>query len=163
MASNDIINRHDGIAFQDEQVVDAYVHRPPYPQALYGKLLELMHAPCRVLDLGCGPGKIALGLADRVEAVTAVDFSAAMIALGQKLDKGQHQNIEWLCGPAETAPYAGQYDLITTAASLHWMDHPVLFARLKQHIHEHSVFAIIDGDGAHEAPWQDDWVDFLKT
>jgi len=33
-----------------------------------------------VLDAGCGPGTIALPLARRVKAVTAIDYSAAMLA-----------------------------------------------------------------------------------
>ncbi|MBU0910198.1 MAG: methyltransferase domain-containing protein [Proteobacteria bacterium] len=34
----------------------------------------------RVLDIGCGPGTLALPLAARVNAVTAIDFSSAMLA-----------------------------------------------------------------------------------
>ena len=33
----------------------------------------------RVLDIGCGPGTLALPLAARVKSVTAIDFSAAML------------------------------------------------------------------------------------
>ena len=38
----------------------------------------------RVLDIGCGPGTLALPLAARVKSVTAIDFSAAML---QELEK----------------------------------------------------------------------------
>lgn len=34
----------------------------------------------RILDIGCGPGTLALPLAERVREVTAVDFSQAMLA-----------------------------------------------------------------------------------
>lgn len=46
------------------------------------KFLALMRPEqgWRVLDVGCGPGTLALPLAARVTAVTAVDFSAAMLA-----------------------------------------------------------------------------------
>ncbi len=41
----------------------------------------------RVLDIGCGPGTLAIPFAARVKSVTAVDFSSAML---QELEKRAH-------------------------------------------------------------------------
>ncbi|MBI5557615.1 MAG: class I SAM-dependent methyltransferase [Deltaproteobacteria bacterium] len=46
-----------------------------------GKFLRLMKPKphWRVLDIGCGPGTLALPLAGQVQSVTAIDFSTAML------------------------------------------------------------------------------------
>lgn len=43
-----------------------------------------------VLDIGCGPGTLALPIADQVRHVTAVDFSKAMLSILQQRAKEQH-------------------------------------------------------------------------
>ena len=60
--------------FQDQSVVDAYRHRPPYPPQTFEILAGLIRSePKIVLDIGCGTGKIARGLApDRIEIVGEV-------------------------------------------------------------------------------------------
>jgi len=45
-----------------------------------------------VLDIGCGPGNLALPLAHLVKQVTAVDYSPAMLAILQK--KAEEENIQ---------------------------------------------------------------------
>src|SRR4051812_28758776 len=71
-------------AFSDQSVVDAYQYRPGYTPAVCEFLLGLMaDQPRRVLDAGCGTGPVARALVDHVEAVDAVDVSAAMVAAGR--------------------------------------------------------------------------------
>ena len=78
-------DRSGAAQFQDEDVVGSYVYRPDYPAILYARLLGLMPGRRTVLDLGCGPGKIARALARHVKEVLAVDPSPAMLALGEAL------------------------------------------------------------------------------
>jgi SAM-dependent methyltransferase len=63
------------------------------------RFLKLMKPESRwnVLDIGCGPGTLALPLACRVKAVTAVDFSAAMLdELNKRKEKLNIANIKTL-------------------------------------------------------------------
>jgi SAM-dependent methyltransferase len=151
-----------GETFAEAAVVDAYVYRPPYPDALYRRLTEIAPATHHALDIGCGPGKIARPLAARFDRVTAVDPSANMLALARSLSGGDAPNIEWIEGFAETAPLDGhRFDLTVAAASIHWMDHALLFPRLRTLAAEGHVLAVVEGDDAHNPPWQAEWVAFL--
>ncbi len=146
-----------GQAFDDLDVARAYANRAPYPSALFRRLAELAPRHGRVLDLGSGPGKLARPLAEVFEHVDAVDPAAPMIAAGRDLDAGAHPNIAWTVSTAEAAPLAGPYDLVVAGASIHWMDHEVLFPRLHQHMSPDGLVAVIGGDEAHDPPWAEQW------
>jgi len=148
-------DRSGAATFQDEGVVAAYLHRPPYPDALYDRLLQLMPARHAVLDLGCGPGKIARALAPHVGAVLALDPSAAMLRMGQALDGGARSNIHWRLGAAEDAPLDdAAFDLAVAGAAIHWMDPAIVFPRLARALAPGARLALVDGDAPSAAPWQ---------
>jgi 2-polyprenyl-3-methyl-5-hydroxy-6-metoxy-1,4-benzoquinol methylase len=69
--------------------------------------------PRTVLDIGTGTGAVARPLAPLVERVHAVDWSAAMIEEGRQLPGGDHPNLIWSVGPAETVALAPPYGLVT--------------------------------------------------
>ena len=120
--------------FKDEAIVNAYHHRPAYPDELFPFLAEMTKGePKRVLDVGCGLGNIARPLTAYVNHVDAVDFSEQMIAQGKALPNGDAPNLNWICNPVETAPLTPPYGLITAGQSLHWFAWDValpLFAEL---------------------------------
>ena len=76
-------------AFKDQQVVEAYRHRPPYPQEVFTILAALvLGEPRPVLDVGSGSGDIARPLVELVERVDAVDLSQNVAdALGERGQK----------------------------------------------------------------------------
>jgi SAM-dependent methyltransferase len=77
-------------------------------------------------------------------------------------DDGAHPNITWIHASAETAQLATSYDLVTAGASIHWMDHALLFPKLAGVLAEGGVVAVIEGDGVHDVPWQADWDAFMR-
>ncbi len=152
-----------GQGFESSDVVAFYKFRPDYPDRLFQRLTELAPARNQLLDLGCGPGKIALGACGAFERVTAVDPSAEMIAEGKSLQSDHQQNIQWLNSLAEVANLGScSFDLIVAAASIHWMDHGLLFPRLLQHVRDDHVFAVVNGDEAYQPPWEAEWHEFLS-
>jgi len=152
-----------GQSFEDPAVARSYLHRPEYPRAVFETLRNLNSSRGSLLDLGCGSGKIARGLAPDFVSVTAVDASRAMLDAARALQHDGSSNITWLHGLAETAPLAGApFDLVVAAASIHWMDHSIVFPRLASVVTGDHVFAVVDGDGAFEPPWQVPWDAFLR-
>ncbi|WP_020666382.1 class I SAM-dependent methyltransferase [Amycolatopsis nigrescens] len=94
-------------------------------------------AGARVLDLGCGPGQLALPLAAVAGSVLGMDPSADMLALG--LAAGRRtgtSNISWVLGADRDVPTLEpllgreSVDLVTIGTAAHWMDTDVLFRNL---------------------------------
>ena len=150
-----------GQSFEDPDVAHNYRYRPDYPEELFEKLVSLTKQH-NALDLGCGPGKVARRICHAFGSVTAVDPSAAMLAVAQELQLPEVNNINWIHGFAEDCALGStEFDLIVAAASIHWMDHAKLFPRLLKHVGDEHIFAVVDGDGAYDPPWQKDWDVFL--
>ena len=139
--------------FQDPSVVDAYQLRPPYPPETFTILADLIvDQPRIVLDVGTGPGKIARELAPFVDRVDALDWSAAMIALGQRLPGGNDSRIRWLHARVEEADLHPPYALITAGVSLHWMDWEVVLPRFHDVLTPGGVLALVN-DRTTRPPW----------
>jgi tRNA/tmRNA/rRNA uracil-C5-methylase (TrmA/RlmC/RlmD family) len=81
------------------EAANFYEFRAPYaPQALaYVRDALQLDNTSRALDLGCGPGTIAIPLSRLVGHVLAIDPSDAMLNQGQiRGAKASRDNIEWL-------------------------------------------------------------------
>ncbi|HEY0755683.1 MAG TPA: methyltransferase domain-containing protein [Ktedonobacteraceae bacterium] len=116
--------------FKDQQVVDAYRYRPPYPDAVFTILLNLLKdEPRAILDVGAGSGDLARRLASHVERVDAVDFSEHMLEHGKQLPDGDLPGLHWLHGKVEEVPLTPPYALITAGSSIHWTEWSVAFPR----------------------------------
>ena len=142
--------------FKNRSLAELYELRPPYPHEMYEILLNLLReSRGRVLDVGCGPGKIARSLVDHVEGIDAVDFSMEMIRVGKSLINGDHPNLRWINGPVEEVRLYPPYDMVTAGASIHWMEWDVVFPRFKEVLTTDGYLVIIDGDRPIESPWHD--------
>lgn len=108
--------------------------RAPYAQAAINYIVEtydLNEGAC-ALDLGCGPGTIAIPLSCFVAEVVAVDPDAEMIAEGQRLAASRgRQNISWLRSRAEEISRgAGPFQVATIGQAFHWMDRDEVLRKL---------------------------------
>ena len=155
-------------AFQEESVVEAYQHRPPYPDAVFDILTSLISdQPYRVLDVGCGTGFIARRLAERADQVArvaqidAIDISPAMIEQGKRLPGGDSPRLSWIVGAVEDTPLTPPYSLITAGDSLHWMEWGVALPRFADLLTPRGFLAILGVDQA-PPPWQDDLLPLVR-
>ncbi len=85
----------------------------------------------RVLDIGCGDGKITAYIASLVPegSVVGIDNSADMISFAQsKFPQSNWPNLSFQYGDATDLRYEDEFDLVVSFACLHWvLDHkPVL-------------------------------------
>lgn len=100
--------------------------RKPYAPALAHALAE--HLPLdghgRLLDVGCGPGTVALNFALLFEGVVGLDPDPAMLEEAERAASEQHvTKATWVHMRAEDLPGSlDTFRVITFGQSFHWMD-----------------------------------------
>jgi trans-aconitate methyltransferase len=101
--------------------------RPPYS----AQLLDVMRAELgldgtgTLIDVGCGPGVLAVQLAPLFDTVIGIDPEPAMLAEASRHAAAHHVNVVWIEARAEDLanlelPAAR---LVIFGQSLHWTDH----------------------------------------
>src|SRR5690349_11873316 len=116
--------------------------RPPYALALFDRVatrlgLNRAHA---VLDLGCGPGQLALGFARLAGTVTAVDPEPEMLRIAAADAAEAGFEIRFLEGSSyDIGPTLGRFRLAVIGRAFHWMDRADTLQRLD---------GMIEADGA---------------
>src|SRR6516225_5480510 len=109
--------------------------RPPYPPQFFRTVaqklkLSKQHA---LIDLGTGPGLLALGFAPYVGRIVGIDPEPAMIAAARKAAARSGVDFTLIEGRAETLPAdIGSFDLVTIGRALHWMEREGTLALLER-------------------------------
>ncbi len=101
---------------------DYAAHRPGPPLSFYRRLQALgIGAPGqRILDLGTGPGQLALQFARQGCAAAGIDISPGQIEAAQAQARSEGLAVEFRVAPAEQTPFAaGSFDALT--ANHCWM------------------------------------------
>ncbi len=69
--------------------------------------------PRHMLDIACGEGSFAVGMAKKGYTVTGVDRSPQMIALAQERAQDAGVDVDFRVEDMRTLPFEGEFDLIT--------------------------------------------------
>jgi SAM-dependent methyltransferase len=128
--------------------------RPPYADALFDRVAERVgltrkHA---VLDLGCGPGQLALGFARFAGSVTAVDPEPEMLRIAAAEAAAAGREIHFIEGSSyDIGPALGHVRLTAIGRAFHWMDRADTLLRLDGMIEPGGALALF-GDRHPELP-----------
>lgn len=78
----------------------------------------------RLLDVGCGPGTVALALAPMFAEVVGLDPDEGMLAeAGRQAVRREVTNARWVAARAEDLPAGlGEFRVVAFAQSFHWTD-----------------------------------------
>jgi len=114
--------------------VEAYrQYRLDYPPRLLGRLGALMGLKPgdAVLDLGCGPGNLAILLARAGMAVTALDPEPQMLEAARALAADSGLRIAFTQrSSGDLSAADGPFRLVTIGRAFHWMDRAATLAML---------------------------------
>ena len=133
-------------------------YRVPYPDPLIAGVAEscgvVRGSP--VLDLGCGPGQLAVAFARLGAAVTALDPEPGMLAAAREHAAAAGATVKIIEGSSyDLRPALGRFRLVTMGRAFHWMDREATLALLDRMIEPDGALALF-GDRRIETR-QADW------
>jgi len=136
--------------------------RPPYPPQFFRTVAEKLNLSRQhsLIDLGTGPGLLALGFAPYVGHIVGVDPEPAMLDAARQAAARASCALDLIEGKAEDLPAdLGPFDVVTIGRALHWMDRdamPALFERL---VAQDGAIVVCSSGSARDGrnPWLDDY------
>ena len=129
----------------DRVAADYDAYRPGYPDAIVDVALQRggLAAGARVLEVGCGTGKLTELLAARRLEVDAVDPGEAMIAAARQR-VGDAANVRFHQGRFEDlALPEDAYDAVFSATAFHWVEPEVGWAKAAAHLRDRGLLALL--------------------
>ena len=101
------------------------IARPPYGAAFFEAVaLQLgLDGSGRLLDVGAGPGILAIGFAPYCREVIGVDPEPAMVEAARAAAERAGVTVTFVEGPFEgVAASLGLFDVVTIGRAIHWLD-----------------------------------------
>ena len=135
-------------------------YRVPYPHALLRDLIQRagVTGAGRLLDLACGPGRVALAVVSFFREVWAIDLEPEMIAVGQQAARQRGvTNVTWMVGKAEDLQARpGSFELITIGDAFHRLDQQLIARKAHAWLQPGCCLASLGSYGltAGTEPWQ---------
>ena len=132
--------------------------RQPYGAAFFATVVQTLgyDRSQRLLDLGTGPGLLAMGFAPFFGEVIGVDPERAMIAAACEAAERPGVALRLIEGRAETLPTSiGTFDVVTIGRALHWMDPEATRAVLDRVVAPHGSILICRAGSVADSrnPW----------
>jgi ubiquinone/menaquinone biosynthesis C-methylase UbiE len=147
-----------------ESTVPYYArYRLGYPPRLIEHVIALvrLNRGDAVLDLGTGPGLLAIPFAAAGMQVTAADPEPAMLEAARQAASTAGVTLElWLGGSRELTPGMGPYRLVTMGRSFHWMERAATLALLDELVSPEGAIALFHDD--HPKTVENTWRDILR-
>jgi SAM-dependent methyltransferase len=141
--------------------------RPAYSPWLIRRVALLcgLSSAHRLLDLGCGPGPLAVAFAPLVAEVIAIDPEPAMLRAGIEHAARAHVAVRFVEGSSEgLGPDLGTFRLVTIGRAFHWMDRGRTLERLEARLEPEGAIALF-GDRHINAPqnaWREPYHELLE-
>lgn len=137
------------VPFQPRRFQSAAQHylagRPPYAERLIALVAERcrLRRNHRLLDLGCGPGQLAVAFAPLVGRVLAIDPEPEMRRIAAEAAAAAGVMIEIVAGSSyDLGPHLGRVRLVTIGRAFHWMDRVDTLRRLAEIVEPEGAVAL---------------------
>jgi SAM-dependent methyltransferase len=110
-------------------------YREPYPASFFREVAhrEGLQGSERLIDIGCGPGLLAIGFAPYVRSCVGVDVETEMLAAARVEAARAAVHIDLIQARMEDLPEdIGQFQVVTIGRALHWFDREKALAVLER-------------------------------
>jgi len=109
-------------------------YREPYPPKFFQKVAEqiALGGDEALLDIGCGPGLLAIGFAPFVGSCTGLDPEPEMITAAKDAAAEAGVALSLIAGRIEEFPTTQSYDVITIGRAHHWLERTATLAVLER-------------------------------
>jgi ubiquinone/menaquinone biosynthesis C-methylase UbiE len=124
-------------------------YRLGYPRALIDRVIAIvgLQPGDRVMDLGCGPGLLAIPFARAGMAVTGVDPEPEMLAAADGAAREAAVSLELKQGSSFDLPAGiGPFKLVAMGRAFHWMDRTETLIALNRIVAPDGAVALFDDD-----------------
>jgi len=133
-------------------------YREPYPPMFFKKVAEqiALRGDESLLDVGCGPGMLAIGFAPFVGSCTGLDPEPLMIAAAKDAAAEAGVALSLIHGRIEEFPMTQTYDVITIGRAHHWLERAPTLAvleRILAHDSGHILICRASSVETPETPW----------
>lgn len=131
-------------------------YREPYPASFFQTVAkrEGLRGLERLIDIGCGPGSLAIGFAPYVGSCVGVDVETEMLAAARVEAARAGVHVELIQARIEDLPEnIGIFQVVTIGRALHWFDRDEAIAVLERIVDANGWIAIC-GTRAHSAATQ---------
>lgn len=144
-----------------------YAARPQYSPRLIGRVAQLteLGSNDRLMDLGCGPGTLALAFAPLAGSVVAVDPEPAMLALAEAALGEFKPRVVLIQGSSnDLGPHFGSFKLVTIGRAFHWMDREETARQLDELIEPGGALALLRTKALRtpETTWVSDYAAIIE-
>jgi SAM-dependent methyltransferase len=120
-------------------------YREPYPASFFREVARRqgLDGNQRLIDIGCGPGLLAVGFAPYVRSCVGVDVETEMLAAARVEAARAGMRLELIQARIEDLPAdIGTFDAVTIGRALHWFDRDEALAVLERIVAENGWIAI---------------------
>ena len=121
--------------------------RPDYPSELFDDLVTItgVAPPAALLEIGCGPGKATVPLAQRGFAITALELGPHLAAVAES-NLGEHPGVQVVNAAFEDwEPSEGRaFDLVYAATAWSWLDPDRKYAKVARLLRPAGHLAVWD-------------------
>jgi SAM-dependent methyltransferase len=128
-----------------EQVPELYDQaRPSYPAQLFDDLASLAELPeqARLLEIGCGPGKATVPLAERGYELTCVELGEQMAGVARR-NLASFPRVEVVNADFESwQPERADFDAVVAFTAFHWIAPELRYAKPAELLRERGKLAI---------------------
>ncbi len=131
-------------------------YREPYPASFFREVArrEGLQGTERLIDIGCGPGSLAIGFAPYVKSCVGVDVETEMLEAARVEAARAGVHVDLIQARIEDLPAdIGLFHAVTIGRALHWFDREEAIAVLERIVDANGWIAIC-GTRAHSAASQ---------